>query len=92
MLKSALQYDWELPIYQHLLFRPAEEHTLIRYDARGNGLSDWDVHEISLDAWVSDMETVRMPLDSVVFHSWGYRKVAPWRLLMPSAIRNGSRI
>jgi pimeloyl-ACP methyl ester carboxylesterase len=34
------------------------EHTLVRYDARGNGLSDWDVSGISLDAWVSDMETV----------------------------------
>jgi pimeloyl-ACP methyl ester carboxylesterase len=41
-----------------LLLGLAEDHTLIRYDARGNGLSDWDVHEISLDAWVSDMETV----------------------------------
>jgi class 3 adenylate cyclase/pimeloyl-ACP methyl ester carboxylesterase len=63
LLKSAhwlghLEYDWELPIYRHLLLGLAEDHTLIRYDARGNGLSDWDVHEISLDAWVSDMETV----------------------------------
>jgi len=32
--------------------------TLVRYDARGNGLSDWDVGDISFDAWVSDMETV----------------------------------
>ena len=63
MLKSAhwlghLEYDWELPISRHLLLGLAEDHTLIRYDARGNGLSDWDVHDISLDAWVSDMETV----------------------------------
>jgi class 3 adenylate cyclase/pimeloyl-ACP methyl ester carboxylesterase len=63
MLKSAhwlghLEYDWELPIARHLLLGLAREHTLIRYDARGNGLSDWDVREISLDAWVSDMETV----------------------------------
>jgi pimeloyl-ACP methyl ester carboxylesterase len=43
---------------RHLLLGLAREHTLIRYDARGNGLSDWDVREISLDAWVSDMETV----------------------------------
>lgn len=25
---------------------------------RGNGLSDWDVENLSLDAWVSDLETV----------------------------------
>jgi class 3 adenylate cyclase/pimeloyl-ACP methyl ester carboxylesterase len=63
MLRSAhwlghLKYDWELPILQHFLLRLAKDHALVRYDARGNGLSDWDVHEISLDAWVSDMETV----------------------------------
>ena len=53
-----LEYDWELPIARHFLLGLANNHTLIRYDARGNGLSDWDVGEISLDAWVSDMETV----------------------------------
>ena len=63
LLKSAhwlghLEYDWELPISQQFLLGLAKDHTLIRYDARGNGLSDWDVSEISLDAWVSDMETV----------------------------------
>ena len=63
MLRSAhwlghLEYDWELPIARHFLLGLAKNHTLIRYDARGNGLSDWDVGEISLDAWVSDMETV----------------------------------
>jgi pimeloyl-ACP methyl ester carboxylesterase len=63
MLRSAhylghLEYDWELPILQHFLLGLAKDHTLVRYDARGNGLSDWDVHELSLDAWVSDMETV----------------------------------
>jgi class 3 adenylate cyclase/pimeloyl-ACP methyl ester carboxylesterase len=63
LLKSAhwlghLEYDWELPVFRHFLLGLAKEHTLIRYDARGNGLSDWDVREISLDAWVSDMETV----------------------------------
>jgi class 3 adenylate cyclase len=62
ILKSAhwmghLEYDWELPITRHLLRGLATDHTLVRYDARGNGLSDWDVHKISLDAWVSDMET-----------------------------------
>ena len=63
LLKSAhwlghLEYDWELPILRPFLLGLAKDHTLIRYDARGNGLSDWDVREISLDAWVSDMETV----------------------------------
>jgi class 3 adenylate cyclase/pimeloyl-ACP methyl ester carboxylesterase len=63
LLKSAhwlghLEYDWELPILRPFLLGLAKGHTLVKYDARGNGLSDWDVREISLDAWVSDMEAV----------------------------------
>ena len=29
----------------------AQNHTLLRYDPRGTGLSDWDVDELSLEAW-----------------------------------------
>jgi len=53
-----LEYDWEMPIFRHFLLEMAKSNTLVRFDARGNGLSDWDVGDISLDAWVSDMETV----------------------------------
>lgn len=53
-----LEYDWDSPIWRHM-FRPiAHEHTFIRYDARGNGLSDWDVSNWSLDALVADLEAV----------------------------------
>jgi pimeloyl-ACP methyl ester carboxylesterase len=53
-----LEYDWDSPIIRHIFRGLSREHTLIRYDARGNGMSDWDVAELSLDAWVSDLETV----------------------------------
>ena len=53
-----LEYDWQSPVWHHVLEGLARENTLIRYDARGNGLSDWDVDEISLNVWVSDLETV----------------------------------
>jgi DNA-binding winged helix-turn-helix (wHTH) protein/pimeloyl-ACP methyl ester carboxylesterase len=53
-----LEYDWESPVWQHLVRGLARQHALIRYDARGNGMSDWDVETLSLDAWVSDLETV----------------------------------
>jgi pimeloyl-ACP methyl ester carboxylesterase/DNA-binding winged helix-turn-helix (wHTH) protein len=53
-----LQYDWESPFWGHILQRLAEDRTLVRYDARGTGLSDGEVSELSLDAWVSDLETV----------------------------------
>jgi pimeloyl-ACP methyl ester carboxylesterase/DNA-binding winged helix-turn-helix (wHTH) protein len=53
-----LEYDWESPVWQHVVHGLAQRHTLIRYDARGNGMSDWDVQTVSLEAWVSDLETV----------------------------------
>ena len=53
-----LEYDWESPIWGHVFRGLSREHTLIRYDARGNGMSDWDVDRLSLDAWVTDLETV----------------------------------
>ena len=55
---SHLEYDWDSPIWHPFLLGLSKRHKLIRYDARGNGLSDWDVAELSLDAWVSDLETV----------------------------------
>jgi class 3 adenylate cyclase/pimeloyl-ACP methyl ester carboxylesterase len=53
-----LEYDWEMPIFRHFLLELAKSLTLVRFDARGNGLSDWDVGDISFDAWLSDMEAV----------------------------------
>ena len=53
-----LEYDWQGPIWSHLLRALAARYRLVRYDERGNGLSDWDVGDISLDAFVSDLETV----------------------------------
>ena len=53
-----LEYDWESPVWSHLLHWLAGNHQLIRYDARGNGLSDWDVQDISFDAFVRDLEAV----------------------------------
>ena len=53
-----LEYDWRSPVWRHLLEELATDHRLFRYDARGNGLSDWDVDDISFEAFVRDLETV----------------------------------
>ena len=53
-----LEYDWQSPVWRHLLQELTKDHSLIRYDERGNGLSDWDVADISFDAFVRDLETV----------------------------------
>jgi DNA-binding winged helix-turn-helix (wHTH) protein/pimeloyl-ACP methyl ester carboxylesterase len=53
-----LEYDWQSPIWSHLLHEFASRYQLIRYDERGNGLSDWDVADISFEAFVRDLESV----------------------------------
>ena len=53
-----LEYDWESPIWRHLLRELATHHTLVRFDQRGNGLSDWSVADFTFDSMVSDMAAV----------------------------------
>lgn len=53
-----LELDWDSPIWGDMFRVLAENHTFIRYDERGNGLSDWDVPEISFRAFVEDLEVV----------------------------------
>lgn len=53
-----LEFDLESPIWRHLYRELSREHTLIRYDARCNGLSDRDVAQVSFDAFVLDLEAV----------------------------------
>jgi pimeloyl-ACP methyl ester carboxylesterase len=53
-----LEKDLESPIWRHLWRDLLRHYTVIRYDARGNGLSDWEVDDLSFDAFVQDLETV----------------------------------
>src|SRR5215217_23924 len=55
---SHLEFDWDSPVWRHWLTALTKDHTLVRYDERGCGLSDWDVPQLSFEAWVSDLETV----------------------------------
>ncbi len=53
-----LEYDWESPVWSHLLKWLATGRQLVRYDARGNGLSEWDVQDLTFDSFVRDLEAV----------------------------------
>ncbi|HEU4641971.1 MAG TPA: alpha/beta fold hydrolase [Gemmatimonadaceae bacterium] len=53
-----LDYDWESPVWRHWLRELSRDHTLVRYDERGSGLTDHDVDDLSFEAWVHDLETV----------------------------------
>ncbi len=53
-----LELDWGSPIWGPTFLACAHERRFIRYDERGNGLSDWQVDDLSLDSFVTDLETV----------------------------------
>lgn len=53
-----LEFDWESPVWKHFFAKLAGSHRLVRYDARGNGLSSWDVVDFSLDRQVEDLKAV----------------------------------
>ncbi|NKB58954.1 MAG: alpha/beta fold hydrolase [Alphaproteobacteria bacterium] len=55
---SHIEHDWHSPIWSHLLRALMQNNCLVRYDERGNGLSDWEIEEFSLEKFVSDLETV----------------------------------
>jgi pimeloyl-ACP methyl ester carboxylesterase/DNA-binding CsgD family transcriptional regulator len=53
-----LEYQWRNLSWDPLLTALSERYTVVRYDPRGCGLSDWNANEISFDAWLSDFEAV----------------------------------
>jgi pimeloyl-ACP methyl ester carboxylesterase/DNA-binding CsgD family transcriptional regulator len=55
---SHLQYDWESPVWRHYLSELGKVATVYRFDERGHGLSDRDVHDHSLEARVADLEAI----------------------------------
>ncbi len=53
-----LEFDWRSPVWRHWLDELSRDHLFIRYDQRGCGLSDWEVDDLSSEAWIRDLETV----------------------------------
>ena len=53
-----LELDWSGPVWGRLITELSRTHLLVRYDERGNGLSDRDVQDLSFEAFVRDLETV----------------------------------
>lgn len=55
---SHLQYDWQSPVWRHYLDEWGRDHTVIRFDERGHGLSDRGIEDHSLEARLGDLEAV----------------------------------
>jgi pimeloyl-ACP methyl ester carboxylesterase len=55
---TQLDYDWRSPVWRHWLVALSADHTLVRYDERGSGLSDRDPVGMALADWLADLEAV----------------------------------
>lgn len=55
---SHLELEHHSPVWSHWIRELSRDNTLIRFDQRGNGLSDRDVSDLSLDAYVDDLRHI----------------------------------
>jgi pimeloyl-ACP methyl ester carboxylesterase/DNA-binding SARP family transcriptional activator len=55
---SHLEYEWRSPIWRHWMRELSGGQRLVRYDQRANGLSDWAAEDLSLEAFVDDLDAV----------------------------------
>lgn len=53
-----LEYAWESPVWRHFVAFFTRHFTLVRYDERGCGLSDWTDRGFDLDTWVADLALI----------------------------------
>lgn len=53
-----LDYDPDSAVWRHWLDELSRDHTLVRYDERGCGMSDHDAERFTFDAWVDDLAAV----------------------------------
>ena len=87
---SHLEFDWNSPVWRHWLRELSRTHTLIRYDERACGLSDWDVEDYSLDAWVRDLEAVVAAQNLERFPLLGISQGGP--IAIAYAVRNPGKV
>jgi len=66
-----LQHDFESVLAGHWVRDLSREFQYIRYDERGNGLSDWEVEDLSFETMITDLETVVRELGLTKFSLLG---------------------
>lgn len=85
-----LEFDWTSPIWGECFSEIARRRTLIRYDERGCGLSDWAVKDLSFDAFVEDLELVADKLELERFPLLGISQGAA--VSIEYAVRHPDRV
>jgi pimeloyl-ACP methyl ester carboxylesterase/DNA-binding SARP family transcriptional activator len=87
---SHLSFSWQSPVWRHWTDQFAKDHCFVHYDERGNGLSDWDCQEFSVDAFVRDLEAVVDTIGLDRFALMGSSKGGP--TAMAYAARHPERV
>jgi len=87
---SHLDYDWQSPVWRHWLVELSRRFTLLRYDERGCGLSDWEVPRFSFEAWIEDLEVVVDAAGFERFPLLGISQGAP--VAVAYAVRHPERV
>ncbi len=87
---SHVEFDWKSPVWQPFLERYARTRTIIRYDERGCGLSDWKAADLSFESWVRDLETVADAVGLRRFPLLGISQGGP--IAVAYAVRHPERV
>jgi pimeloyl-ACP methyl ester carboxylesterase/AraC-like DNA-binding protein len=85
-----IEYDWESPLWRHWLAEFTRGRSLVRYDERGNGLSDWDTPDLSFEAFVDDLECVANCLELEQFDLFAISQGAA--VAVAYAVRHPERV
>lgn len=85
-----LEFDWESPVWRHWLSELTRRNCLIRYDERGNGLSDWNPPELTFESFVEDLEAVVDSAGLDRFDLLGISQGAP--VAIAYSLRNPGRV
>src|SRR5262245_8607460 len=68
---SHVEHDWQSPVMRHLVAEMASHYKLVSYDSRGVGMSQREVSDMSLEAWIRDLEAVADAAGLQRFALWG---------------------
>jgi pimeloyl-ACP methyl ester carboxylesterase/DNA-binding CsgD family transcriptional regulator len=71
-----LEHDWDSPVWRPSLTELSRRYTLIRFDQRGNGLSDREPTDISFEAFYRDLEAVANAAGLEQFALYGLSQAA----------------
>lgn len=85
-----LEYEIQSPLWGPWIEALSSDHTLFRMDQRACGLSDWDVADISFEAWVRDLEALVDAVDLERFALLGHSQGAP--IAIEYAVRHPERV